>query len=506
MSKTTQGRQVVKFVERHCVFTNGEWIGRKFRLLPWQKRVIYDLFEVDAATSLRRHRWALIGVPKKNGKSELAAALALYFLIADDEPAPLVVCAAASEGQADLVFGAAKTMCELSPTLSALTETMESEITVPSIPGSRLRRLAARAGTNEGQNIHVVICDELHEWELPQHEKTWTVLTNSMGARRQPLVFQITTAGHDLETVCGRQYEHGMRVNTGEIDDPAFYCFWQEAPKGADYRDPAVWEAANPSYGVTVQEEFFADQLSKKTEAVMRRYFLNQWTASEEMWLPYGAWAACADPSRELDPALPLRVGIDVALRHDSSAVAWAQVQADGMTVLRTRVWANPYPEDHSQHRAWTFNVAEVEQFCLELREQFPVPATEIDDAIMPGPEFNYDPAYFQRSAQLLSGEGLAMVEFPQSDGRMIPASQRFFQTIVESRIAHDGDPVVARHVEAVIADQRTRGWRMSKPKGSRRKIDAAIAAAIAVYRAHFTAPEPAVSRWESEDATMVRV
>src|SRR3990167_7772629 len=119
--KRTKGFHVIRWIEANCVFTNGEWIGKPFRFLPWQREVILGLFEVGD-DGLRRYRWAYISVPKKNGKTEMAAALGLYFLIGDEEPSPLVVCSAASDDQADLVYGAAKTMCELSPTLRQITE------------------------------------------------------------------------------------------------------------------------------------------------------------------------------------------------------------------------------------------------------------------------------------------------------------------------------------------------------------------------------------------------
>jgi phage terminase large subunit-like protein len=141
-------------------------------------------------------------------------------------------------------------------------------------------------------------------------------------------------------------------------------------------------------------------------------------------------------------------------------------------------------------------NLAEVEEHLRNLRRMFPAPAAEIDDRLMPGPEFLYDPAYFVRSAQALEGDGLTMVEFPQHDARMVPASQQTYQIICEGKLAHDGDPVLARHVLNVIADQRPRGWRMSKPKGSKRKIDAAIAMAIAVFSAQ--APSPLESVYET--------
>lgn len=503
--KRSKGPAVVRWVQQNCVFTNGMWIGQPFRFLTWQKRLIYQLFEIGD-DGLRRYRWCLLGVPKKNGKTELAAALALYLLIADGEPAPLIVCAAASDEQADLVFGAAKRMCELSPTLSLVTERYDKEILVPSIPGAKLKRVAAAAGTNDGQNIFACFADELHEWTGPKGEAVWNVLTNGTGARRQPLIFQTTTAGYDIEgTVCGRQYTYGQKVERGEIDDPHYLFRWYEAPggQGANHRDPAIWEAANPSYGVLVHPEFFEDQLGKKLENVFRRYFLNQWTESETAWLPFGAWDACTTKDLDLDPALPVRIGIDVALRNDSTAVVVAQRQGE-RTVLRSRVWSNPYPEGHAQHDEWELNIFEVEQHLMELRAAFPVPATEIDGRLMPGPEFNYDPAYFQRSAQLLEGNGLAMVKYPQHDGYMIPASQGLYQLVVERKIAHDGDPILAAHVAAATADQKPRGWRLTKPKGSRKKIDAVIAAAIAAHRAQEPSPQPRRSVYEDHGLVTV--
>lgn len=501
--KRSKGPAVVRWIQENCRHTNGQWIGQTFQLLLWQKRLIYELFEVGE-DGLRRYRWCLLGVPKKNGKSEMAAALALYLLIGDGEPAPLIVCAAASDEQADLIFGAAKRMCELSPSLSLITERYDREILVPSIPGAKLKRVAAAAGTNDGQNIFACFADELHEWTGPKGENVWNVLTNGTGARRQPLIFQTTTAGYDLEgTVCGRQYTYGKKVERGEVDDPRYLFRWYESPDGADHRDPAVWQAANPSYGVLVHPEFFADQLSKKTEAVFRRYFLDQWTANAEAWLPFGAWDACKESEMVLDPTLPIRVGVDVALRNDSTAVVCAQRQAL-RTVLRSKVWSNPHPEGHSQHDSWELNIFEVEQYLLELRAAFPAPATEIDGRVMPGPAFGYDPAYFQRSAQLLEGQGLAMIRVNQHDGYMIPASQGLYQLVVERKIAHDGDPVLAAHVAAATADQKPRGWRLTKPKGSRRKIDAVIAAAIATYMAQD--PVPTLRRSVYEDHGLLSV
>jgi phage terminase large subunit-like protein len=492
--KRSQGWKVIRWIEEFCVHTNGEWIGKPFHVLDWQKRLILALFEVGD-DDLRIYRWALIGLPKKNGKTELAAALGLYFLIGDGEPSPLVVCAAASEEQADLVYNAAKTMCEMSEPLSQITECYDKEILVPSIPGAKLLRVAAAAGTNDGKNIHAVICDELHEWVPPKGDKVWNVLTNGTGARRQPMVLQVTTAGYDIDgTVCGQQYTKCKAIQNGQIDDGRYFFYWVEAPEGSDYRDPEVWKAANPSFGVLVHADFFRDQLGKKTESVFRRYFLNQWVMTEEIWIQYGVWDAC-ESDLDLDAALPIYVGIDIAKNIDSSALVVAQKQEERF-VVRATVWSNPYPLGHSLHDGWRMNNNLVMERCRALRDEFPRAACEIDHVIMPGPMFAYDPYRFREEAEVLTGEGLAMVEFPQHDSRMIPASQAFFEAIMKGRIAHNGDPILKDHVQHVAAEQKPRGWRMSRPTGARHPNDAAIAAAIAVYQAQTTtppAPKPSV-------------
>lgn len=484
--RQTRGFHVIRWIEAHCVFTNGEWIGRPFRLLPWQKQLILELFELEPSR-LRRYRWALIGVPKKNGKTELAAALALYFLIGDGEPSPLVVCAAASEDQADLVFGAARTMVELSPTLRLVAEPYDAEIQVPSLPGAKLKRVAAASGTNDGQNIHVVVCDELHEWVGTKGENVWTVLTNGTGARRQPMVLQITTAGYDLTSVLGRQYEWAKAGG-----DPRYYFHWSAAPEEADYRAEATWAQANPSYGVTVHREFFEDQL-KKPESVFRRYFLNQWVATEDNWLPDGAWRACRS-TLELDPGRPTYVGIDYAPRRDSTAVVVGQLVGQTL-VVRAKIWSNPHRPGTPEHDAWTTNTAEITNHLRWLRDEYPVTTDASDPEHRSGPIFVYDPHQFRDPAKELALEGLLMVEFPQTLPRLVPASWALYERIVERQIAHNGDPLLAAHVGNVTKLQTERGWRMSKPKGSPKHIDAAMALA---FLAGSIPTEPAESVYAS--------
>lgn len=497
--RKTKGAYVCDWIEKHCVLTSAEWIGKPFVLQAWQRRLIYGLFEIDPGTGYRMKRWAYIQIAKKNGKTELAAALACYFLLGDGEPAPLVVCGASSDEQADLVFSAAKTICTLSPTLSQVTQCFDKEITVPSQPGARLRRVSSNAPSLDGLNVHAAILDELHEWQGRKGENLWNVLTNGTGARRQPMIVQITTAGWDQTTICYRQYEWAKRVLAKPELDPAYFAYIAEAPPGCDLLADESIAAANPNYGVTVFRPFFEDQENKKSEATYRRYFLNQWTDSEEIWEAAAWWGGLASTTDELDRALPVCVGIDVALRGDSSAVVVAQKQAEKV-VVRAKIWQNPYPATHAQHTTWKLNTAEVEAYLLDLYATYKAPAREVDGELRPGPGFFYDPNFFDRSAQLLEDEGLTMVEYPQMDVRMIAAAQNLYDLIRTGVISHDGDPDFEQHIRNVIADQRPRGWRMSKPKGSRKKIDAAIACAIACYEATRVMEEEGESVYEERD------
>ena len=214
--------------------------------------------------------------------------LALFFLLADGEPAAKIVCAAAGEQQADLVYQAAALCVELSrgntddegadlggsrayragaQCLADLCVVKEDRITVPGSPGAMIIRVPASKNTSEGKNIHVLICDELHEWTEEKHEKVYTVLTNGFGARRQPLVLQITTAGDDKETIAGKQYDRGKMLQAGQLDDPRYHFKWFEPAEDADWTDMESTLQANPSFDVTVREPFFADMLTKKAEA-----------------------------------------------------------------------------------------------------------------------------------------------------------------------------------------------------------------------------------------------
>lgn len=502
----TTGHRVIAWIEEHCRYSSGDWVGQPFRLLPWQKQWLLELFEVvptddlrfpeDPATRCRwrrRYRWALLGVPKKNGKTELLAALSLYLLIADDEGAPYVAVAASADRQADVLFGAARSMCELSPTLSQVTDPQVRVIVVPGKTNAIVRRITAASGTNDGPNVHAAMIDELHEWRSPKHEGCFDVVTNGTGARKQPMIIMITTAGHDDESICGEWYEHGEKLLRGDIEDDTFYYAWWQPrsadgePLGTDAKHDHVdiIRSANPSWGQILGEEFYLDQLRRKTESVFRRYFLNQWTEAEEVWEAAAHWSKLAGTPK-LDEYLPLFVGIDVGRRHDSAAVAWSQWDHEaGKLMTAQRIWRNPHRRGTAAYEEWRFGIYLVEELLRELHAQFPIAAAQDEhDNLLPGPANYYDPHFFARSAELLTDDGLTMLEWPQTDARMIPASQRLYELVIAGEIVHDGDRQARSQVRNVVAREKERGWRISRPIGSGKCVDYPVALSMSALGA----------------------
>ena len=489
--ETKCGHYVIEWIEAHCVYTQGKWIKLPVELLDWEKDYIIELFGINPEIGRRQYRWTLLGIPKKNGKTELAGWLGNYLLIGDEEPSPWVAVASAAEKQADLAFGAAKRCAQWSPTLSQVTERFGTEIQVPSLPGSKLMRLASKGGTNDGPSWHAVICDELHEWMGDAGRKLWTVLTNGIGSRDEPLVIQITTAGFDVDgTVCGEQYTLGLALAEDPDIDPRYLFWWYQSDDEADYSDPEVWKDANPSWGATLPdpEAYLRDQFNKKTESEFKRYFLNRWVLAQDIWLPDGAWKACEDETVSFSTDLPIFVGIDGALKRDTFAVTIGQKQEDKF-VVQARVWENPYPRGHSLRSTWKLNMNEPINFLKALYMKFPQAAIIDEDwGAIPGPAFAYDPRFLEYAAQQLEGDGLNMIEVPQTDERMCPASEHAYRLIMEEELVHNGDVDLRRHVHAGVPIEKARGWRVGRPKtpgAPRKPIDGLIGLILAVSVAY---------------------
>lgn len=480
---------VCRFIEASCVHGEGDWFGKPFVLRPWQKHLINLMFELvwdpQRAAWRRRYTRALVGLPSGSGKTELAAAIGHYFLVGGTHRSPLVAVAASSKEQAGLVFGAAKAMAEESRILKRYTEAGADSITLKGQPG-RLYRVSAADGTNDGQRPSCCIFDELHEW--PESKNTFQVLSKGTAKRVDSFQLYITTAGWDKETTCGRLYDHGKKLQRGELSDDSFFFYWREAPEDADADDEAVWRAAHPAAGDFMTIEALRQKRQEMPDAVFRRYFLNQWTEVQNAWLKGGQWQACqvADDEAEFKTEDgPVWVAWDAATEDDSTAIVAAQRYTamvpndDGVPVetervrVQSRIWERPVNSQTGKPiEGWRLPIAECELVVRNLAREYTVEAIA------------FDPAFVTWSAAELEAEGLPMAKFPQSPSRMAEASQMLYQLIVRKRLAHNGDPGLARHVRNAVAEQLRSGsaaWRLAKGK-AKRKMDGAVALAMVAW------------------------
>ena len=460
----SDGGLVDDFASTFLHVSKGVRAGEKLRLTEWQSWLMSQLYE-RRDDGLLRYRRSLIGLGRKNGKSLLGSLVALYGLI-EGEPGAEVYSAAGDRQQARVVFNEAKWQISQSAALAGVCKVYRDVIEVPST-GSIYRVLSSDAKLQQGLNASCVIFDELH---VQPNEDLWNALSLSMGARKDPHIIAITTAGFDMDTICGRLYNYGKRIIAGDQEDERFGFWWWEAPADCKVHDREAWAEANPNLaeGLLDMEDMEVSMM-QTAEVAFRRYRLNQWVRTDgESWLPAGALEQCVS-DLDIDSTLPVFVGIDMALKHDSIAVTVAQ-DHDGRVVVRSRIW---HPDAHAM------DVSAVEQHLRELNLKYTVA------------EFAYDPAFFQRSAEALADDGLIMVEFPQSTQRMVPACGNLYEVIVSGRLAHDNDPMWVDQMLSAAQRSTDQGWRLSKGK-SRRKIDASISTAIAVDRAT-RRPEPTV-------------
>ncbi|HEY5551212.1 MAG TPA: terminase large subunit, partial [Opitutaceae bacterium] len=221
----------IDFCSTYLRHVKGEWAGQPFVLASWQRDFVRALFGWKRPDGTRKYRKALIFVGRKNGKTMLGAAIALYLLFADREPGAEIYSVAADRDQAAIMFDAAKSMVESEPALAKRCEIYRRSIVVPSTASS-YHVLSADAPTKHGKNAHGVLFDELH---AQPNRELYDVMKTSQGARRQPLFLMFTTAGYDRKSVCFEEYEYACKVRDGIIVDDTYLPAIFEMGKDADW-------------------------------------------------------------------------------------------------------------------------------------------------------------------------------------------------------------------------------------------------------------------------------
>ena len=486
----------VAFIESLC-HTKGTWAGKKFELIDWQEQIIRDLFGTLKPNGYRQFNTAFIEIPKKQGKSELAATVALLLTCGDGEQRAEVYGCAADRQQASIVFEVAADMVRMCPALSKRVKILASQKRIIYIPtNSFYQVLSAEAYSKHGFNIHGVVFDELH---TQPNRKLFDVMTKGSGdARMQPLYFLITTAGTDTHSICYETHQKAKDILEGRKIDPTFYPVIYGADENDDWTDPKVWEKANPSLGITVgidkvQTACESAKQNPSEENSFRQLRLNQWVKQAVRWMPMDKWDKCAFAVNEDD--LRGRVcygGLDLSSTTDITAfvLVFPPLDEEDKYIILPYFWI---PEDTLDLRVKRdhvpYDVWERQEY-LQTTEGNVVHYGYIEKFIEQlGKRFNIREIAFDRwgavqMVQNLEGMGFTVVPFGQGFKDMSPPTKELMKLTLEQKIAHGGHPVLRWNMDNIFIRTDPAGNIKADKEKSTEKIDGAIATIMALDRA----------------------
>ncbi|MBC8580155.1 terminase large subunit [Zhenhengia yiwuensis] len=496
MYDEAKAQHAVNFI--NCLkHTKGQWRGVNFDLLDWQDKIIRDIFGTVKDNGYRQYNTAYIEIPKKQGKSELAAAVALLLTCGDNEWGAEVYGAAADRQQASIVFDVAVEMVEQCPALKKrIKPIMSVKRLVYKPTGSFYQVLSAEAFTKHGLNVHGVIFDELH---AQPNRELYDVLTKGSGdARTQPLFFLITTAGNDRNSICYEVHQKAQDILDGRKIDPTFYPVIYGIDDNDDWTDERNWYKANPSLGHTVDIEkvraaFQSAKENLAEENIFRQLRLNQWVKQSIRWMQMDKWDECAfsvSPKeligRECFGGLDLSSTTDITAfvlvfppRYDDDkyvVMPFFWIPEDNLA-LRVR-------RDHVPYDAWE------KQGYIKTTEGNVVHYGFIESFIEDlGVKYNIKEIAFDRwgaiqMTQNLEGMGFTVVPFGQGYKDMSPPSKELMKLTLEKKLAHGGNPVLRWMMDNIFIKTDPAGNIKPDKEKSTEKIDGAVATIMALDRA----------------------
>jgi len=488
--------EAVRFIN-DLTHTKAEWAGQPFRLRRWQEALIRTLFgTLQADRKTRQYRTCYIEIPRKNGKTELAAAIALYMLLVDPEPGAEIYGAAVDLEQASLAFNVAVQMLRNDPDLASAVEIIPSRRRIVHYAsGSIYRAIPADAPSAHGYNASAVIYDELHA--APNRE-LWDVLTTSMGARRQPLTFVITTAGYDRHSICWELHAYAERVRDGVLVDPTFLPILYGAPAEADWLDEAVWRRTNPALGDfrSLDEMRTMARQAQEVPArqnTFRRLYLCQWTESESRWFDPAVWAEGAGEPVTLESLRGRRavLGLDLSSTTDLTAAVLAVPEVDGGVRAAAQFWL---PEDHLPERVrrdrapydvWARdghltltpgNVIDYDHvlaWVLALTEEHGIDVVDV----------GFDPWNATHLITRLQEAGVPCTAVRQGFGSLSAPSKHLETLVVGRKLRHGGHPALTWCAGNVVTETDPAGNLKPSKRKSTERIDGIVALVTALNR-----------------------
>ena len=445
-----RARRRERFIREYIIVPKGKGAGKPLRLRPWQREIVRGAFAKGIRT-------ALVSLPRANGKSALAAALAVAELFIGDASAEVLVVAS-DERQARIVLNLARRMIELNPELKARTHIYADKLRVPH-NDSTMMALPADAGALHGWDPSLLVVDELHVVT----EAVWEAVTSMSGKRPESLTLAISTPSTSPDCVMWSLVEHGR-----DGTDPAFYFKEFAAPDGCEVDDVEAWKIGNPAAGDFLALDGIEAARKTLREPVFRQLRLGQWVSGHDTWLPWGVWIDLVDEDREVTDERVV-LAFDGSASGDSTALVGCTV-GERPHLFVVGLW-----EGDGDPR-WRVPRADVDRVVDLAFDRFDV----VELAADPWGWRSEIEAWADRH-----GERRVIEWNTAHASRMAPATDRLYQAVVTSALTHDGNRRMAAHMANAVAKPTPMGDLVSKDKrGSPRKIDAAVAAIVALDRA----------------------
>ncbi len=487
--------RAVTFIENLC-HTKGKWAGTRFWLLPWQEQLIRDIFGIVKPDGNRQFRTAFVEICKKVGKSELAAAIALYLLYADNEPSAEVYGAAADRQQASIVFDVARQMVEMSSALMKRSKLMSATKRIVNYGNTGFYQvLSAEVGSKHGFSISGLVFDEIH---TQPNRQLYDVLTKySSDARQNPLHFIITTAGNDRNSIAYELHTKAVDILEGRRVDPTFYPVVYGLKDDENWEDEANWYKINPSLGYTVDIERLRDayreaKANPADEVTFKWLRMNMWVSSTTSWIPDAIFMKGDEPiDMKALEGRDCYAGLDLSSTGDITALVlmFPPRDVDEKYILVPYFWvpeetipqrvrANSVPYDVWEKQghllATEGNVIHydfIEKFICELAEKYHILEIAVD-------RWNAT-----QMIQNLEGEGFTMVPFGQGFASMSTPTKEFYRLLMEGNIIHGGHPVLRWMAGNVVVEtDAAENIKVTKAK-SKEKIDGIVASIMALDR-----------------------
>lgn len=477
--------RAIRFIEK-LKHTKGEWAGQRFRLEPWQQFVLWNIFGWKNADGTRRFRYAYIEIARKNGKTALSAGIGLYMLFADGESRPEVYSAATVKDQAKICFSDAVEIVKATDLKNYLTPYRNS--IVYELKGGTMKPLSSDYGTHDGLNPSCGIIDEFH---AHKDSGMFDVIKSAFGARRQPLMFIITTAGFDKSGVCYAYRENVIKLLRGVNEDDSLFGIIYTLDDKSEWDDPKMWVKANPNLGVSLSADYLANQVkdAKNRPEAVRNVMtknVNLWVDAERTWILDDVWQKCIGMTDPADlKGCACWGGLDLSNVSDITAYVLLFHENDRFQLL-PHFWI---PEEKMQEKIRKENINYdkwVAEGYVTVTSGNVIDYDFKADILRIVADYDLKTSAYDRwnSSQTiidLQNEGMECNPFGQGYGSMSAPTKEFEKLVLTEKIEHFGNPVLRWMLASTLVKTDPAGNIKPDKEKSTQKIDGIVAAIMAL-------------------------